>query len=114
MTKGTDDGRIDLPSGNWVKFRDPKSVTNRERRPLMEHAEEETAEGAGLVRNLSFAERLVALMVGEWSYPHPLPSAKPEVLDDLPALDLDTMMQAVILPEHSPFLATGKMADPKA
>ncbi len=106
--------RVDLPSGAWAEFRDPHSVTNRERRPLVDRAEADTGPGSSLVSQLSFGERLVILMVDAWSYDMPLPRADAKVLDDLPAMDLDKLMIEVAKDERRPFLFEGKMSDPKA
>ncbi len=106
--------RIDLPSGGWCELRDPKSITNRERKPLVEHAEAESGEDASLVAKLGFADRLVSLMVASWGYDFPIPKERPESLDDMPAIDLDTLRLAVQKPENMPFLNMGDWRDPKA
>lgn len=105
--------RIELPSGAWAELRDPKSVTNRERRPLLERVESEASPGAPLVTKLGFGDRLVCLMVASWSYDLGLPKDHPEVLEDVPGLDLDTLYLEVMKPENMPFLDTGDRRDPK-
>ena len=107
--------RIDLPSGGWCELRDPHTVTNRERRPLLEKAEKEEAvlAASGMAR-LAFADKLVCLMVSAWSFDLPLPSEQPSALEDVPGIDLDTMHLELMKPENMPFLFVGEPTDPKA
>ena len=106
--------RIELPSGGWAMLRDPRSVTNRERKPLLERVEADANPGAPLMAKLGFGDRLVCLMVASWSYDFPLPRDHPEALEDVPGLDLDALYLEVMKPENMPFLDTGDRPDPKA
>ena len=106
--------RIELPSGGWCELRDPDTVTNRERKPIVEKAESEGSESSSLVSKLGFVDRLVVLMVTRWSFDFPIPKEKPESLDDLPGRDLDKIRLAVQEPETMPFLFKGDPRDPKA
>lgn len=112
--------RIDLPSGGWVVLRDPRTVTNRERKPILDHMIENAdafkhmGEKQQATEGLSFAEKLVKLMVKEWSFALPLPAQAPESLLDIPSLDYDFLCVEVQKDEHSIFLNTKVSPDPKA
>jgi hypothetical protein len=125
MTKGTtakaeevDEFRVEMPSGNWVRFRDPDTVTNKERRPLTNEAARAYRAQKGsedVEAGFSFAQRTAAFMIMDWSYPIPPPAGDPEPLEGLPARDVDLMMKLVMEGGRmSPFLDTGSGLDPKA
>lgn len=104
--------RVELPSGGYAVLRDPQSVTARERKPL--ETDMARAYKTGNVDELNFADRLVALMVKEWSLPSGVPSGDVEALGDLPGWDLDALRVAVQDPATSPFLAVAdSKPDPK-
>ena len=107
--------RMDLPSGGWCELRDPHSVTNRERRPLLEKAErDEKQMGESALARLDFADKLACLMISGWSYDLPLPGEQPSALEDVSAMDLDAIHTELMKPANMPFLDMGDPKDPKA
>lgn len=88
--------RVELADGQWAVLRDPLTFTIRERRKLQRcllglrgspEADSEVAD-------------LLALLLGSWSFEHPLPP-DPETLRTLPDLDRAALRDAVLaeLPE---------------
>lgn len=108
--------RVELPSGGWAVFRDPTSVTARERKPLLDRAlkARESGEPESPEWNLDYATRLIVLTLKSWSYELPLPKENVESLQDIGAMDLDTLQLAVIKPGIKPFVDTEQSDDPKA
>lgn len=107
---------VELPSGATAVLRDPLTVTNRERKPILRAL---AANGASdPLGNLDTADIIVRVMVESWSYPGKgIPSSLPaeSCLDEIPAIDADRLRVAVMEPESSMFLdVSGNPADPKA
>lgn len=108
--------RVELPSGGYAVFRDPVTVTGRERLAL----EREAAAGikresqGESVDGTTWVEHLLALMLKEWSHPVALPRIDPDALLDIPALDLD-FLRHTVMTDHdvSPFLQVAEAPDPK-
>lgn len=106
--------RIDLPSGGWAMLRDPASVPNKERTPILARVEADGAESSSLVTKLDFVDRIVMVLVKEWSYPLPIPKESVESLEEVGGLDLDQLRLAVMDPESHLWLDTTINPDPKA
>lgn len=108
--------RVELPSGGYAVFRDPVSVSGRERLGLEREAEaglKREAQGER-VSGTTWVEHMLALMLKEWSHPVLVPRDNPEALLDIPALDADLLRHIMITdPEVSPFLQTAEKPDPK-
>jgi hypothetical protein len=99
-------------------LRDPTTVTNRERRPILaEMARQEDLKdvplGQQTLERVRIAEMYVQVLVKSWSFELPVPSADPSSLDEVPGLDHDTLCMAVQDPESSLFLDVGSKPDPK-
>lgn len=112
------DRRVELPSGGWAVLRDPTTVTNRERRPILaEMARQEDLHdvplGQQTLERVTIAEMYVRVLVKQWSFDLPIPSTDPSSLDDIPGLDHDTLCLKVQDPESSLFLDVGSKPDPK-
>jgi len=107
------EARLDLPSGEWATLRDPKRVLNEERDAILSHVESEATESASFLTKLTFADRLVVLMVQEWSYPMPVPSEAPESLKKVFGVDVDFLRLEMMKPERIPFLNEKDADDPK-
>ena len=109
--------RVELPSGGWAILRDPMTVTNRERKPILaEMARQEDAkgvpEGQVVLERQTIAEMYVRTLVKAWSFELPIPSVDRESLEDIPALDHDALCLRVQDPESDIFLKVEK-PDPK-
>jgi len=111
------DRRVELPSGGWAVLRDPATVTNKERRPILaEMARQEDRKdvpvGEQTLERLTVAQKYVELLVKSWSLDIPVPREAPDWLDDIPALDLDFLCLRVQDPESAIFLPA-EAPDPK-
>jgi hypothetical protein len=111
--------RVELPSGGWAELRDPTTVTNAERKPIMAEMVKAAdgkarSEGEAAEEGYAVSEALIRLMVGKWSFDLPLPVQDPTVLERIPALDYDRLCVAVNEKESSIFLDVGIKPDPKA
>jgi hypothetical protein len=106
--------RVELPSGEWAVLRDPKRVLNEEREAILERVETDAADSASFMTKLGFADRLVVLMVKEWSYPLPVPSVSPESLKKVFGVDIDQLRLEMMKPARVPFLDIKDDSDPKA
>lgn len=108
--------RVELPSGGYAVFRDPVTVTGRERLALEREAAagiRRESEGES-VDGTTWVGHLLALMLKEWSHPVALPRNDPDALLDIPALDLD-FLRHTVMTDHdvSPFLQVDEAPDPK-
>ena len=112
------DRRVELPSGGWAVLRDPTTVTNRERRPILaEMARQEDRKNVPLgeqtLERVTIAEMYVRVLVKQWSFELPIPSVQPGSLEDIPSLDYDTLCLRVQDPESAIFLNVAEKPDPK-
>lgn len=83
--------RVDLTGGHHAVLRDPRVISNGERKRMIMTLQQVEND---LERGLTAAERVVALMLHSWTLPVPLPSEKPDVLDDLSIVDMDRLSKA--------------------
>jgi hypothetical protein len=81
--------RIELPSGNWVVFKDPKTLRVKDRKNVLRNASNQE----GLMQALSIVDGLIAILVDEWSFEFPIPSIRIAVLEDLEMPDYDVMAE---------------------
>lgn len=101
---------INLPSGQTATLRDPRSMKQKDRKALFVKDDEATP--------LTMVDRMIALLIEEWSFDLLPPSVKIETLDELDIADYDMLQQQAeeALPLLFPRL--GKTpeteADPKA
>ncbi len=110
--------RVELPSGGWAILRDPMTVTNRERKPILaEMARQEDLKdvptGQQTLERVTIAEMYVRTLVKAWSFDLPIPSVDPSSMDDIPSLDHDMLCLKVQDPESSFFLDVSSKPDPK-
>lgn len=102
---------VDLPSGATAHFRDPKTLTRRQRDVAQK---EMLAQGEATPtpsQAFEVTDTLVSVLVESWSYEYPVSR---EAIADMPALDSDTLMIEVSqrIPEY--WLQIGPTPDPKA
>jgi len=105
---------IQLPSGNTAVFRDPLSVTNGERKLAVKALGAKGLDEDDLEEQVSAIEKIIILMVKEWSFPFPVPTANSESLDAIPAMDHDKLVMCAMDRDLIPFLDTDINPDPKA
>ena len=108
------DRRVDLPSGGYAVLRDPLTVTNKERKPIVAQMDAAQRNPDQIVTNFDLTEQLVVLMVKEWTHPFPLPSQSRDSLDEIPTLDYDRLCISVQDKESRIFLDINEKPDPKA
>jgi len=82
---------IKLPSGNTVTLRDPKTLKVKDRRKMIEAANEQT----GLLQNLSMVDGLIAVLIESWTLDLILPSIMLSSLWELSLPDYDTLAAEV-------------------
>lgn len=87
--------RLDLPSGGWVEFRDPRMVRAREKRRVM-RAINDPDKAAAMAMDVT--EGIAAMLVERWEVPElpnlPLPIEDLNVFDLLTIPDYDTIIEA--------------------
>lgn len=87
--------RLDLPSGGWVEFHDPKDLKGRDYKRVMRGLKNTDA-GAATVDLL---DGLIAVMVARWDIPYlpgaPLPCDDIAMTDELTIADLSAIQVAV-------------------
>ena len=105
--------KVELPSGGWAVFKDPKSLRVKDRKKVIKNANGEE----GLLQAISLVDGLIAILVEEWSFQEPVPSIKVSVLDELTMADYDALAeeagkaQSVLFPALSKTDATEADAD---
>jgi hypothetical protein len=103
---------IKLPSGNTVTLRDPKSLKHKDRKTIYVDGELNTR------NSIEMMERIIAIMVQDWSYDLLIPSAKLDSLGELSIPDYDELQDRIqqLLPSIFPQLAQSDAgeANPKA
>jgi hypothetical protein len=78
---------ITLPSGASVTLRDPRTLKVKDRRKMVEAANNET----GLLQNLSMVDGLIAVLIESWTLDLILPSVMLSSLYELSLPDYDTL-----------------------
>lgn len=92
--------RAELTNGQWAELNDPKTITNGERRPLMEAFDRNRDvfdELGRVVReksNIPITEASIRVLVTEWSFPGPIPSQDATALDNMLNEDYDRLAHA--------------------
>lgn len=102
--------RLDLRDGSWVELRDPKELTNGQRKPFMRAIAVANAEDADAVLRVS--ETACEVLITAWSFPFPIPSEKLESLDDLKALTYDEIVKACMTAMNTAVLSFEEESDP--
>jgi hypothetical protein len=103
---------ITLPSGATVTLRDPKSLKHKDRKTIYVDGDLTTR------TSIDMMERIIAVMVQDWSYDLLIPSVKLDSLGELDIPDYDALQDKVqdLLPSMFPQLARTDEgeANPKA
>lgn len=100
--------RVELPEGAWAELRDPRTLTNGQRKPLTRllatapRVDSETlVDKAGkpvkVIDNasiLELGETCVRVFVDSWSLSLPVPSVDPSSVDNIPARVFDVLEAA--------------------
>ena len=81
--------RLELPSGGWAVFKDPKTLRVKDRKKVIRNANGQE----GLLQALSLIDGLIAILVEEWSFEMPIPSVKITALEELEMADYDAMAE---------------------
>jgi hypothetical protein len=84
--------RITLPSGNWIQLRDYRELRRGDKKRALKAVEDpESLLGS----SYDVVDGLLAVLVESWSYPLPLPSVDPSVVEQLPYEDDNDIVEAV-------------------
>lgn len=83
--------KIKLPSGASVTLKDPKGFKVKDRKKVMQIADE--TKGGDLTKAMALADALIALLIEEWSFDLMPPSIKLESLGELDMLDYDYLVE---------------------
>lgn len=84
--------RLNLPSGNWVEFRDPDELRARDQRRIIDQIRDtEKTLSAGM----DAAHGLACMLITAWSLPAPPPIQDPDQLDDLRMADYTRIITTV-------------------
>lgn len=104
---------INLPSGETATLRDPRELKQKDRAKLYE-VDVDGSVGSGM----AMMDRLISVLVTEWSFDLIIPSIKLEMLGELSIADYDALMaeaegaMKILFPSLNKTEATE--ADPKA
>jgi hypothetical protein len=92
---------ITLPSGATVTLRDPQSLKHKDRKTIYVDGELSTR------TSIEMMERIIAVMVQDWSFDLIIPSVKLESLGELSLPDYDFLQDYVqeLLPSMFPQLS---------
>lgn len=104
--------RVVLPSGQWAELREPKTLTNGQRKPFMlafTRAIQQSGTEAAPAAALAIGDAAIVVLVDSWSLDKKLPSDEPSVLDELDIGTYDTLMRecAERIPELEQSLEPG-------
>jgi hypothetical protein len=106
---------ITLPSGATVTLRDPATLRHKDRQKLYVGL---SSDQADLERGMALMDRLIAMVVVDWSLDLMLPSLRVDSLGELDIADYDFLSEkaqeiaAVLFPQLKPTVENE--ADPKA
>jgi hypothetical protein len=104
--------RVELGDGQWVEIReDVERIPNGDRKRIMRRF---VTSDDQFDRIAEFGESLAGLLITAWSFPLPLPSEKPEVLDEIPAYDYDRISHAITGLGKGLFLSFEPTPDPSS
>lgn len=78
---------VELLDGFTATLRDTRTLTNRQRRPVLEIAARDEKD----IDADELARALIIALVESWSLALPVPSEDPESVDDMPALVYDKL-----------------------
>ncbi len=81
--------RVDLPSGGWAELREPKGITNGQRKTVTRAWE--SSEGGDIQKAMDGVDAIIRLLVTSWSFDTTIPADNPAALDDLLAVDYDAL-----------------------
>jgi hypothetical protein len=103
---------IKLPSGNTVTLRDPASLKHKDRKTIYVDGELTTK------TSIDMMERIIAIMIEDWSFDLLIPSVKLESIGELSLADYDALQERVqeLLPKMFPQLSQSDVGEsnPKA
>lgn len=99
--------RVHLPSGAWIQLRDAKTLRRGDKKKAISMV---TDTERVVKMAYEMTDGLLAVLVMDWSYDLPLPSASLDSLDLLPIEDDDALMAAI---EPARALVFPDPADPK-
>lgn len=83
--------KIKLPSGATVTLKDPKGFKVKDRKKVMQIADE--TKGGDLSKAMALADALIAILVEEWSFDLLPPSIKIDSLGELDMADYDFLVE---------------------
>lgn len=83
--------QIELPSKNWVKFRDPDTLKVKDRKKIFKYADGKE----GITQAMALMEGIIAVLVEEWSFEMPIPSIKINSIEELTMADYDVIQKEV-------------------
>lgn len=99
--------RVTLPSGNWIQLRDAKTLRRGDKKKAMAMVSDTERV---LQMAYEMTDGLLAVLIIDWSYQLPLPSASLESLNLLPIEDDEALMKAI---EPARALVFPESPDPK-
>jgi hypothetical protein len=107
--------KITLPSGATATLKDYSLLKVKDRKAVLKSTE---VEGGDLTKSMALQDALIAMLVEEWSFDLPIPSAKIDSLDELSPTDFDALIEETKDAQKSLFPniadTVENEADPKA
>lgn len=90
--------RLDLPSGGWVEFHDPRDLKGRDYKRVM-RGMKDVGPGHDGAATVDLLDGLIAILVAKWDIPYlpaaPLPADMITITDELTIEDLRALQVAV-------------------
>ncbi|WP_329330722.1 hypothetical protein OIU81_02800 [Streptomyces sp. NBC_01454] len=83
--------RHNLPSGAWVQFRDPMTLRRGDKKRAMASVSGDVDKPLAMAYEMT--DGILQVLIIDWSYDLPLPSASPDSLDLLPLADDQKLME---------------------
>ncbi|MFJ5151358.1 hypothetical protein ACIQCF_07180 [Streptomyces sp. NPDC088353] len=82
-----------LPSGAWVQIRDPHTLRRGDKQKALRAVKD--ADGGDIAAGLDLVNGLLQVLIIDWSYEFPIPSASPDSLDLIPLEDDDALTEVI-------------------
>lgn len=102
--------KVELLDGQWAVLRDDvERIPHGDRKRVMRAW---NAGGDDTERGTRLTEALIGILVMEWSLNLPLPSEKPEVIDELAGHDYDTLQHHAVELQKRLYLSFDPSPDP--